>query len=510
MRRGRTWTAATVLGMTLAICVSSEAGASSFCVPDFGPRCKDNGFNVAVPDLEDALGMDGTDGIADSVVIQPHTYVDPDTLELSGTDHLTINGAGTDETFITSSDNGNQFVMNFSAGSRASVLMRDLTVVIPASFPDNQGAALQLQRTILGNVDVISRNPGSDGIASIVGANTVTGGEYSGESGGTFGDAIDMSGPTGASAVVEGVTIRDASYGFTISDPDLGAAVFRKSRILGAKVAAVEATSGTATVENVFATTANNAEAVAVDIFGPDDAILNVRHMTAHPAAGATSSEAAVNAIIGPGANGDGTANVNSSIFRDYGRTYTRLAAPASATGNAFVTLRYDNIPAPVPQGAATDAGDGTSTFTSVINADPLFVSPNSPILAKGSPSFDTGDPMSPTADDIYNTGRPTEGGGGAPALPDQGAYERDVVKPVATITKGPGKKTKQGGAKFLFESNEADSTFECKIDKKPFKQCGGSRTFTGLKDGKHTFKVRAIDRAGNTGKPAKKKFETG
>jgi hypothetical protein len=306
------------------------------------------------------------------------------------------------------------------------------------------------------------------------------------------------------------VTIRDASYGFSISDADFGAAVFRKSSVLGAKVAALNATKGTATAENIFATTGTDAEAVAVDTFATDDATLNVRHLTAHLAPGATSSQAAVDAIVGPATAGDATANVSSSIFRGYGRTYTRLAATGPGTGNAFVTLRYDNIPAAVPQGAATDSGDGTLTFMSVINADPLFVSANSPVLAAGSPSFDTGDPASPTADDFYGTTRPTEGGGGAPALPDQGAYERDVRKPVAKITKGPGKKVKQGRAKFLFESDEKESTFECKIDKKPFSQCGGSRTFNHLKDGNHKFKVRAVDRAGNKGKPAKKKFTAG
>jgi hypothetical protein len=510
MRGGRTWRAVAVVGLALAAGPVSDAVASSFCVPEFGPRCKDNGFNVAVANLETAMGMDASDGLADAIVIQPHTYVDPDTLGPAGTDNLTINGAGTDKTFITSSDNGNQFVMNMSAGGRASILMRDLTVVIPASFPDGEGAALQLQRTTLGDVDVISRNPGSKGIPSFVGANTVTGGNYSGESGGGFSDAIQASGPPGGSATIEGVAISDASYGFTIADPDFGAAVFRKSRIFGAKVVAVEATSGTATVENVFATTGNNAEAVAVDIFGNEDATLNVRHMTAHPATGASSSEAAINAIVGAGADGDATANVSSSIFRGYGRTYTRLAATASATGNATVNLRYDNVPAPVPQGAATDSGDGAFTFTNVINSDPLFVSSNSPLLAAGSPSFDKGDPASPTADDIYGTARPTEGGDGGMALPDQGAYERDVKAPTAMVTKGPGAGAKHGRAKFLFSSSEKDSTFECKLDKKPFTQCGGSRRYKNVKDGRHKFKVRATDRAGNVSKPAKKKFKTG
>ena len=419
---GRTWRAVALAGLLVTLGGGSVAHATTICVPTFGPGCKANGTNVAQANLETALGMNATDGISDAVVIQPHTYVDPDTLELAGTDNLTINGAGTDKTFITSSDNGNQFVMNFSAGSRATVLMRNLTLVIPASFPDDQGSALQLQRASLNNVNVISRNPGSKGLGSFVGANTVTGGVYKGESGGDFDDAIRVSGPVGASAVVEGVTIRDAAYGFTLSDGDFGAAVLRQSSIFGAGVAAVQATAGTATVENVFATTGNDAEAVSVNVCGPHDRTLNVRHMTAHPATGASSSAAAIDAVVGPTSNGDATANVSSSI--------SGIPAHVHATRRIRLAARkrdsvadYDNVPAAVPQSSATDAGDGGFTFTNVINANPLFVSATSPILMTGSPSFDKGDPGSPTVTDIFGNPRPTEGGGGAPALPDQGAY---------------------------------------------------------------------------------------
>ena len=53
------------------------------------------------------------------------------------------------------------------------------------------------------------------------------------------------------------------------------------------------------------------------------------------------------------------------------------------------------------------------------------------------------------------------------------------------------------------------DSTFECKLDKKPFKACVSPKTVKHLDEHKHTFKVRAIDAAGNVdSSPAKDKFK--
>jgi hypothetical protein len=53
----------------------------------------------------------------------------------------------------------------------------------------------------------------------------------------------------------------------------------------------------------------------------------------------------------------------------------------------------------------------------------------------------------------------------------------------------------------FSFSSHEPGSTFECKLDKRPFKKCRSSKTFKGLKPGKHTLKARAVDPSGNVDK---------
>jgi hypothetical protein len=78
-----------------------------------------------------------------------------------------------------------------------------------------------------------------------------------------------------------------------------------------------------------------------------------------------------------------------------------------------------------------------------------------------------------------------------------------DTAAPVATIGSGPPSPTNQTSATFNFSSNEAGSTFECKLDSEAFAACTSPKTYSGLGDAAHTFRVRATDAAGNTGAEA-------
>lgn len=82
-----------------------------------------------------------------------------------------------------------------------------------------------------------------------------------------------------------------------------------------------------------------------------------------------------------------------------------------------------------------------------------------------------------------------------------------DTTAPKVTITKAPKAKSASTTAKFKFKANEGGSKFQCKLDKSKFKTCRSPKKYKKLKPGKHVFKVRAIDKAGNVGKPAKRKF---
>lgn len=84
-----------------------------------------------------------------------------------------------------------------------------------------------------------------------------------------------------------------------------------------------------------------------------------------------------------------------------------------------------------------------------------------------------------------------------------------DVVPPQTTITKGPPKRSVKRTVKFKFSSSEKGSTFRCKLDRKPYRVCKSPKTYKNLKPGKHVFKVRAVDKAGNIDpSAAKRKFK--
>jgi NHL repeat len=68
-------------------------------------------------------------------------------------------------------------------------------------------------------------------------------------------------------------------------------------------------------------------------------------------------------------------------------------------------------------------------------------------------------------------------------------------VRPQTTITSGPSGLWDSTTANFSYKSSESGSTFQCKLDSQSYKSCPASgKTYTGLAEGQHTFKVRATD----------------
>lgn len=83
-------------------------------------------------------------------------------------------------------------------------------------------------------------------------------------------------------------------------------------------------------------------------------------------------------------------------------------------------------------------------------------------------------------------------------ATPATRSFTVDTVPPSTNITSGPAGPTSDSTPTFSFNSNEAGSTFQCRIDGGSFAPCSSPRTTAPLSDGAHTFAVRAIDAADN------------
>ncbi len=85
--------------------------------------------------------------------------------------------------------------------------------------------------------------------------------------------------------------------------------------------------------------------------------------------------------------------------------------------------------------------------------------------------------------------------------LADSPSTTRDTKPPKTKISRRVAKG--MSAWVFHFSSNEPGSTFQCKVDKRPFKRCRSPKVLKRQKAGRHIFKVRAIDPNGNVDRSA-------
>jgi hypothetical protein len=90
--------------------------------------------------------------------------------------------------------------------------------------------------------------------------------------------------------------------------------------------------------------------------------------------------------------------------------------------------------------------------------------------------------------------GNQADGGGGG-----QGGRGGQGTKgaPQTSLKRKPPHKTHDRTPTFRFVADEQGSTFQCKLDRKPFRSCRSPFTARKLTLGPHTFKVRARDESG-------------
>ena len=414
----------------------ARASATTFCVPGFDPeRCPDNGANVAQADLETAMQGEATDGEADTVIIAPGTYADPDTFEPTGADPLTIEGAGAGEagdaqaTRLTTESTGNVFVVNLAASLGRPIVMRDLTVVVPASLPDNQGSGIQVGGDTLEGVDVEVANPHSSAIPSWPEGGTYMGGRIYPTGGGVVERAIG----TGVSGLAGQLAIADV----TLVEPVIGVWAESSAIPVSVRRATVERS-----LQGAFDASQggqlNVANSVAISASAPTalDALANTAEGTAIEAdhltlvhEGSPSGSTAVSSRSSSTGNAEVT--VENSILRGYAHPYGRTAF---SSGTADLTVRYSNLGGEV----VADSGPGTlDAGTGNIDAEPLFAgappfsSAMDLALLPGSPSVDAGNPAPGGAPaDFLGAPRPLDGDGDGTAVRDQGAFELQPPPP--------------------------------------------------------------------------------
>lgn len=96
----------------------------------------------------------------------------------------------------------------------------------------------------------------------------------------------------------------------------------------------------------------------------------------------------------------------------------------------------------------------------------------------------------------------------GAIPRPDYEPPARDRTAPGTRITRGPRGKTASRFVKFRFRSTEPGALFQCRLDRGKYRPCRSPKKLGRLKRGAHTFRVRAVDRAGNVDRsPASRRF---
>jgi Big-like domain-containing protein len=87
---------------------------------------------------------------------------------------------------------------------------------------------------------------------------------------------------------------------------------------------------------------------------------------------------------------------------------------------------------------------------------------------------------------------------GNADASPATRNWTVDRVAPQTSISAGPTGTVNSRTATLTFSSDEAGSTFECRLDGSAYSSCTSPKQHTEVTDGPHSFDVRATDAAGN------------
>jgi hypothetical protein len=182
----------------------------------------------------------------------------------------------------------------------------------------------------------------------------------------------------------------------------------------------------------------------------------------------------------------------------------------AGLPSNATVTITDNDIVAPdtlINSGPTAASGGATNSTTAVFNftsSDPsaTFACSLDGAAFSACTSLKTYTKLKPGA---HNFKVQATASGVTDPTPASFDWTIDKTAPNTTITSAPALLTNDPVATFTFTSTEVGGGFQCSLDGSLFADCTSPYVSIALADGKHKFRVKAVDAAGNTDKTAAK-----
>ena len=174
-------------------------------------------------------------------------------------------------------------------------------------------------------------------------------------------------------------------------------------------------------------------------------------------------------------------------------------------SGNCSVALDAGSLASPPPQTTITAGPNGPNN-----DRTPTFSFTSSKPESSFECSVDGGEFGPCSGNGVHTTSELEEGAhtfrvrardssDTADPTPAKRSFTVDVTAPGTQITEGPGGGETVGpGTFFRFEASGAAIAFRCQLDAEPWNGCASPEIMLGLAEGAHTFRVAAVDAAGN------------